>query len=60
MSFAIAMALGPVLASHYGISLIFVITAILALLAILIPLQKYRHLQKSNISITVKQVQKIF
>jgi MFS family permease len=36
MSFAIAMALGPVIASHYGISTIFVITAILALLAIVI------------------------
>jgi MFS family permease len=36
MSFAIAMALGPVIASHYGISVIFVITAILALLAIII------------------------
>jgi len=36
MSFAIAMALGPVIASHYGISTIFVITAVLALLAIVI------------------------
>jgi len=36
MSFAIAMALGPVIASHYGISTIFVITAVLALLAIII------------------------
>jgi len=36
MSFAIAMALGPVIAAHYGISTIFVITAVLALLAIVI------------------------
>ncbi len=36
MSFAIAMALGPVVASHYGISAIFFITAILAVLAIVI------------------------
>jgi len=36
MSFAIAMALGPVIASHYGISTIFVITAILALVAIIV------------------------
>ncbi|WP_457747516.1 MFS transporter [Sulfurimonas sp.] len=34
MSFALAMGLGPVIASHYGISTIFIITAILALVAI--------------------------
>jgi multidrug resistance protein len=36
MSFAVAMALGPVVASHYGISAIFFITAILALVAIIV------------------------
>lgn len=36
MSFAVAMALGPVIASHFGISVIFVITAILSLVAIVI------------------------
>jgi predicted MFS family arabinose efflux permease len=36
MSFAFAMALGPVIASHYGISTIFVITAILAIVAIIV------------------------
>jgi len=36
MSFAIAMALGPVVASHFGISAIFFITAILALVAIIV------------------------
>ncbi|MEN4053504.1 MFS transporter [Sulfurimonas sp. NWX79] len=36
MSFALAMALGPVIAAHYGISSIFVITAVLALIAIVI------------------------
>jgi len=36
MSFAIAMALGPVVASHYGISAIFFITAILAVVAIIV------------------------
>ena len=36
MSFAFAMALGPVIASHYGMSVIFVITAILAVLSIII------------------------
>ena len=36
MSFAFAMALGPVIASHYGISAIFVITAVLAVVAIII------------------------
>jgi predicted MFS family arabinose efflux permease len=36
MSFAIAMGLGPVIASHFGISSIFVITAILAILAIVL------------------------
>ncbi len=34
MSFALAMGLGPVIASHYGISVIFLITAVLAVLAI--------------------------
>ncbi len=34
MSFALAMGLGPVIASHFGISTIFLITAILATLAI--------------------------
>ena len=36
MSFAIAMALGPVLASHFGLSAIFFITAVLAVLAIVV------------------------
>jgi predicted MFS family arabinose efflux permease len=36
MSFAVAMALGPVVASHYGISAIFIITAILAIVSIVI------------------------
>jgi len=36
MSFAIAMALGPIVASHYGISAIFFITAILAVLSMVI------------------------
>jgi predicted MFS family arabinose efflux permease len=36
MSFAVAMALGPVIASHYGISVIFFITAILAVVAIVV------------------------
>jgi len=36
MSFAFAMALGPVIASHYGISVIFFITAVLAVLAIIV------------------------
>jgi predicted MFS family arabinose efflux permease len=36
MSFAVAMALGPILASAYGISTIFFITGVLALLAIVI------------------------
>ncbi|NPA59656.1 MAG: MFS transporter [Epsilonproteobacteria bacterium] len=36
MSFAIAMAIGPVVASHYGIHAIFFITAILALVAIVV------------------------
>jgi len=36
MSFAIAMAFGPVIASHFGVSTIFFITAFLALLAIAI------------------------
>ena len=36
MSFAFAMALGPVIASHYGISTIFVITAVLAFVAIIV------------------------
>ena len=40
MSFALAMAGGPILASHYGISVIFFITAILAVLAILVLLIK--------------------
>ncbi len=34
MAFAAAMGLGPVIAAHYGVSTIFVITAILAVLAI--------------------------
>ncbi len=36
MSFAVAMALGPVMASHFGISVIFFITAALAILSIII------------------------
>ena len=36
MSFAVAMALGPVIAAQFGISVIFVITAILAFVAIVI------------------------
>ncbi len=36
MSFALAMALGPVIASHYGISAIFIITAVLAVVAIIV------------------------
>ena len=36
MSFAFAMALGPVIASSYGISAIFLITAVLAVLAIIV------------------------
>jgi len=36
MAFAFAMALGPVIASHYGISVIFFITAILAVVAIIV------------------------
>ncbi len=36
MSFAFAMALGPVIAAHYGIGSIFVITAVLALVAIVV------------------------
>jgi multidrug resistance protein len=36
MSFAFAMALGPVIASHYGISTIFIITAVLAIVAIIV------------------------
>jgi len=36
MSFAVAMVAGPVIASHYGISTIFIITAILALVAVVI------------------------
>ena len=36
MSFALAMGLGPVIASHYGISTIFVITAVLAVIAIVV------------------------
>jgi len=36
MSFAIAMALGPVVASHFGISAIFFITAVLAVVAIIV------------------------
>jgi multidrug resistance protein len=36
MSFAVAMALGPVVASHYGISAIFFITAVLAIVAIVV------------------------
>jgi len=36
MSFAFAMALGPVIASHYGISTIFIITALLAVIAIVV------------------------
>ncbi len=36
MSFALAMALGPVIASHYGISAIFIITAVLAVVAIVV------------------------
>jgi len=36
MSFALAMALGPVVASNYGISAIFLITAVLAVLAIIV------------------------
>lgn len=34
MSFALAMGLGPVIAAHFGISIIFLITAVLAVLAI--------------------------
>jgi predicted MFS family arabinose efflux permease len=40
MSFAVAMALGPVLASKYGIGAIFIITAILAIISMLILLTK--------------------
>ncbi len=36
MSFAVAMVAGPVIASHYGISTIFIITAVLALVAVVI------------------------
>jgi multidrug resistance protein len=36
MSFAFAMALGPVIASKYGISVIFIITAVLAIVAIVV------------------------
>jgi len=36
MSFAFAMGLGPVIASHYGISTIFIITAVLAVIAIVV------------------------
>ncbi|QOP46517.1 MFS transporter [Sulfurimonas paralvinellae] len=36
ISFAIAMAVGPVIASHYGISAIFFITAVLAAVAIVV------------------------
>ncbi len=36
MSFAFAMALGPIIASSYGISTIFLITAVLAVLAIIV------------------------
>ena len=36
MSFAVAMALGPIIASHYGISAIFFITSALAVLAIVV------------------------
>jgi multidrug resistance protein len=36
ISFAVAMALGPVIASHYGISAIFFITAVLAVLALVV------------------------
>jgi len=36
MSFALAMGLGPVVASHFGISSIFLITAVLAILAIVV------------------------
>lgn len=36
MSFALAMALGPVIASNFGISAIFFITAVLAILAIMV------------------------
>jgi predicted MFS family arabinose efflux permease len=36
MSFAVAMALGPVVASHFGISTIFFITALLAVVAIVV------------------------
>jgi len=36
MSFAIAMAIGPVIASNYGISAIFLITSALAILAIIV------------------------
>jgi len=36
MSFALAMGLGPVVASHFGISAIFFITAILAVVAIVV------------------------
>lgn len=40
MSFAIAMALGPVVASNFGISAIFFITAILAVVAIVVLFSK--------------------
>ena len=36
MSFALAMALGPVVAAHFGIGTIFLITAVLAVLAIIV------------------------
>ena len=36
MSFALAMGLGPVIAAHFGISSIFLITAVLAVLAIVV------------------------
>jgi MFS family permease len=36
LSFALAMGLGPVLASHFGMSTIFLITAVLAVIAIIV------------------------
>jgi predicted MFS family arabinose efflux permease len=62
MAFAVAMALGPVIASHYGVNTIFFITAALAVLAIFIlfvkvptpPKIKHIYHEKSKTSDIIK------
>lgn len=54
MSFALAMGLGPVVAAHFGISSIFLITSVLAILAIIVLFTKVptppkiKHLYHKN------------